>query len=107
MPTLPCLQVATCCPSKPPTRESSTSSTRHVSKLQTSMGMRDNVCILKWTIKMLLREKREAVTLIDYTVAFDTENQLFLDEALSCTGVSVKVRRIISFKEYSVLPKAM
>ena len=45
---------------------------------------------------MLLREKREAVmTFIDYTAAFDTESQLFLDEALSCAGVSVKIRRII------------
>ena len=59
-------------------------------------GTRNNVCILKWTIKMLLREKREAVmTFIDYTAAFDTESQLFLDEALSCAGVSVKIRRII------------
>ena len=59
-------------------------------------GTRDNVCILKWTIKMLLREKREAVmTFIDYTAAFDTESQLFLDEALSCAGVSVKILHII------------
>ena len=59
-------------------------------------GTRDNICILKWTIKMLLREEREAVmTFIDYTAAFDTESQLFLDEALRCAGVSVKVRHII------------
>ena len=59
-------------------------------------GTRDNICILKWTIKMILREKREAViTFIDYTAAFDTESQLFLDEALRQAGVSVKVRRII------------
>ena len=58
--------------------------------------MCDNVCILKWTINMILREEREAVvTFIDYSAAFDTESQLFLDEALSCAGVSVKVRRII------------
>jgi len=45
---------------------------------------------------MILRESREAVlTFIDYKAAFDTESQLFLDEALSSAGVSVKVRRII------------
>ena len=59
-------------------------------------GTRDNVCILKWTIKMVLRESREAViTFIDYTAAFDTESHLFLDEALSSAGVSIKVRRMI------------
>ena len=59
-------------------------------------GTRDNVCILKWTIKMILRESREAVvTFIDYSAAFDTESQLFLDEALSRAGVSMKIRRII------------
>ena len=45
---------------------------------------------------MILREQRRAVvTFIDYTAAFDTESQLFLDEALSSAGVSTKVRRII------------
>ena len=59
-------------------------------------GTRDNVCILKWTIKMILRESRDAVvTFIDYSAAFDTESQLFLDEALSRAGVSMKIRRII------------
>ena len=52
-------------------------------------GTRDN--ILKWTIKMLLRENREAVvTFIDYSAAFDTESQLFLNEVLGAAGVSVK-----------------
>ena len=59
-------------------------------------GTRDNVCILKWSISMILRESREAlVTFIDYKAAFDTESQLFLDEALSSAGVSTKLRRII------------
>ena len=59
-------------------------------------GTRDNICILKWTIKMILLERRTAViTFIDYKAAFDTESQLFLDEALSTAGVSVKVRRVI------------
>jgi len=59
-------------------------------------GTRDNVCILKWTIRMILWEQRRAmVTFIDYTGAFDSESQLFLDKALSKAGVSVKCRRII------------
>ncbi|KAI8513670.1 hypothetical protein Bbelb_079940 [Branchiostoma belcheri] len=60
-------------------------------------GTRDNVCILmKWTINMLLRESKPAVvTFIDYAAAFDTESQLFLDEALSSAGASLKLRRII------------
>ena len=59
-------------------------------------GTRDNICILRWTINMILRESREAVvTFIDYTAAFDTESQVFLDEALSCAGVSIKIRRVI------------
>ena len=59
-------------------------------------GTRDNICILKWTVEMLLREGREAViTFIDYTAAFDTESQKFLDEALGTAGVSAKVRRVI------------
>ena len=32
---------------------------------------------------------------IDYSVAFDTESQLFLDEALAEAGVNRKVRRIV------------
>ena len=45
---------------------------------------------------MILRENREAVVaFIDYKAAFDTESQPFLDNALSCAGVSIKVRRII------------
>ena len=61
-----------------------------------SRGTRDNICILKWTIKMILRENREAVvTFIDYSAAFDSESQLFLDEALKEAGVSTKIRRII------------
>jgi hypothetical protein len=61
-----------------------------------SRGTRDNICILKWTIKMILRENREAVvTFIDYSAAFDSESQLFLDEALKEAGASTKIRRII------------
>ena len=53
-------------------------------------GTRDNVCVLKWTIEMLLCESKPAVvTFIDYTAAFDTESQLFLDEALNAAGVSI------------------
>ena len=45
---------------------------------------------------MLLREGRQAViTFIDYSVAFDTERQLFLDEALTEAEVDAKVRRIV------------
>ena len=55
-------------------------------------GTRDNVYILKWTIKMVLREAREAViTFIDYSAAFDTESHLFLDEALRSAGISIKI----------------
>ena len=44
---------------------------------------------------MVLLEGRQAVvTFIDYSAAFDTESQLFLDNALAETGVSSKVRRI-------------
>ena len=47
-------------------------------------GTRDNVCILKWTISMLLRERHQAViTFINYTAEFDTESQAFLGEAFS------------------------
>ena len=59
-------------------------------------GTRDNICILKWTIEMILREGREAIiTFIDYSAAFDTESQKFLDEALAAVNVSTKLRRVI------------
>ena len=59
-------------------------------------GCRDNVCALRWFIDMVLREGRHVViTIIDYTAAFDTESQLFLDSALADAGISVKVRRIV------------
>ena len=59
-------------------------------------GCRDNECALRWFIDMVLREGRQAVvTFIDYSAAFDTESQLFLDSALAETGVSSKVRRIV------------
>ena len=45
---------------------------------------------------MLLRESREAVvTFIDYTAAFDSESQIFLDEALSHANISIMLRWII------------
>ena len=54
------------------------------------------MCALKWFILMILREGRQAViTFIDYSAAFDTESQLFLDEALAEAGVDAKVRRIV------------
>ena len=47
-------------------------------------------------MKMLIEEAQLAViTFIDYTAAFDTESQLFLDEALRQSNVSIKVRRVI------------
>ena len=59
-------------------------------------GARDNVCILKWTTEMILREGREGIiTFIDYSAAFDTESQKFLDEALAAANVSTKLRRVI------------
>ena len=59
-------------------------------------GTRDNICALKWTINMLLRESKPAVvSFIDYSAAFDTESQIFLDEALAAANVSIKLRRII------------
>ena len=59
-------------------------------------GTRDNVCVLKWAIEMILREDREAIiTFIDYKAAFDSESHVFLDEALGEAGVSPKVRRVI------------
>ena len=61
-----------------------------------AQGCRDNVCAIRWLIDMILREGRQAVvTFIDYSAAFDTESQLFLDSALAETGVSTKVRRIV------------
>ena len=54
------------------------------------------MCALKWFIAMILREGRQAViTFIDYSAAFDTESQVFLDEALAEAGVEAKVRRIV------------
>ena len=45
---------------------------------------------------MLLQEEKPAVvTFIDYSAAFDTESQLFLDEALQAANVPIKLRRII------------
>ena len=45
---------------------------------------------------MILRENREAVvTFVDYSAAFDSESQQFLDEALKEAVVSMKIRRII------------
>ena len=59
-------------------------------------GCRDNICALRWFIAMVLRGGWNAViTLIDYSAAFDSESQIFLDGALADAGVSVKVRRII------------
>ena len=56
-------------------------------------GCRDNVCALRWFIDMVLRESRQAVvTFINYSAAFDTESQTFLDNALAETGVSPKGR---------------
>ena len=54
------------------------------------------MCALKLFISMILNEGREAViTFIDYRAAFDTESQLFLDEALADAGVPSNVRRIV------------
>jgi len=59
-------------------------------------GTRDNICILKWTIEMLIQESKPAViTFIDYTAAFDTVSHVFLDKALCSAGMSVKLRRVI------------
>ena len=61
-------------------------------------GCRDNVCALKWFIQMILREGRQAqdvITFIDYSAAFDSKSQLFLDEALAEAGVNANVRRIV------------
>ena len=59
-------------------------------------GCRNNVCALRWFIDMVLREGRQSVvTFIDYSAAFDTESQLFLDSALAEAGVNSKVRRIV------------
>ena len=59
-------------------------------------GCRDNVCALRWFIQVIIREGRQAViTCIDYSAAFDTESQMFLDEALAEAGVGAKVHRIV------------
>ena len=56
-----------------------------------SRSTRDNICILKWGIKMMLREGHEGViTFIDYTAVFIIESQIFLDEALGIAGVHVQ-----------------
>ena len=68
-------------------------SARHSGKVQSSPGLqRKRVCA-----PMVYRyERRKSViTFIDYSAAFDTETQLFLDSALADAGVSVKVRRIV------------
>ena len=45
---------------------------------------------------MILREGRPAVlTFIDYSAAFDTETQMFLDEAFAEAGVGAKECRIV------------
>ena len=62
-----------------------------LAEFRPARGCRDNVCALRWFIAMVLRKRRAAViTFLDYSAAFDTESQLFLD-----AGVSVKVRRIV------------
>ena len=59
-------------------------------------GCRNNVCAILWFIAMVLGEGRNTVlSFIDYSGAFDTERQIFLDGALADAGVSAKVRRII------------
>ena len=61
-----------------------------------AIGTRDNVCILKRTIKMLLQEAQPViVTFIDYTAALNTESQPFLYKALRNANVSIKLRRVI------------
>ena len=74
----------------------------HLSDTETGFrparGCRDNVCALRWFMQMILREGRQAgsiITFIDYSAAFDTESQMFLDEALAEAGVGAKVRRIV------------
>ena len=54
------------------------------------------VCALKWFTEMILREGRQdVITVIDYSAAFDTESQMFLDEALAEAGVGAKVGRTV------------
>ena len=66
------------------------------SRFRPARGCRGNVCALRWFIDMVLREGRQSVvTFIDYSAAFDTESQLFLDSALAEAGVNSKVRRIV------------
>ena len=51
---------------------------------------------VRWFIQMILLEGRQAtITFIDYSAAFDTESQMFLDETLTEAGVGAKVRRIV------------
>ena len=58
-------------------------------------GCRD-VCAFRWFIRIILPESRQAViTFIDYSAAFNTESQMFLEEALAEAGVGAKVRRIV------------
>ena len=57
----------------------------------------ETMCVLSSgsQARTILDEGRQAVTtFIDYIAAFDTESQLFLDEALADAGVPSKVRRI-------------
>ena len=60
-------------------------------RVETSPGLqRQRVCA-----PMVYRYgegRRAVITFIDYSAAFDTESQLFLDSALADAGVSVKVR---------------
>ena len=49
-----------------------------------------------WVVHTDDSSGRQAVkTFIDYNAAFDTESQMFLDEALAEAGVGAKVRRIV------------
>ena len=57
---------------------------RCTGRVQAGTGCRDNDCALMRFIQMILREGRQAlITFIDYSAAFDTESQMFLDEALA------------------------
>ena len=53
------------------------------------------MCALKWFISMILNEGRQAViTFIDYSAAFDTESQLFLDEVQAIFTAATGVVRV-------------
>ena len=55
-------------------------------------GHLPDIKLLRWFITMVLRGGRNAViTFIDYSAAFDTESQIFLDSALADAGDSAKV----------------